>query len=95
MGMMGSRARIGWGLAVIGAFALVGACSLNPQPIPPGETDGTNQTADGGAPTNATGGGADDGGDGKGADATVPVAPDDAGDAGDAGDLDASDSGDT
>ena len=92
MGMMGSRLRLGWVLAVIGALALVGACSLNPQPIPPGETDGTSQGADGGGPNATTGNG--DGGNGS-ADATIPFQADDAGDAGDSGDEDAADAGDT
>jgi hypothetical protein len=94
MGIMGRRLRTGWILAVIGAVALVGACDLNPQPIPPGETDnGGNESSDGGGtPTAATGGdgsdGASKGDDGGGFNA------DDAGDASDASE-DASDSGDT
>jgi hypothetical protein len=94
MGMMGSRLRTGWVLAVIGALALVGACSLNPQPIPPGETDGTERN-DASTPTNSATGGSDGGGDGKGTDAASPPQTDDAGDASDSGDEDAADSGDT
>jgi hypothetical protein len=75
--------------AVVGAVAM-GACSLNPQPIPPGE----QAEADGGS---------DNFGAGGGSDATVATptdggpagTPPEAGDAGDAApdgsDLDASD----
>jgi hypothetical protein len=93
MGMMGSRLRTGWVLAVIGAVALVGACSLNPQPIPPGETDGTERS-DASTPTNSATGGSDGGGDDKG-DAAIAPPLDDGGDASDSGDEDAADSGDT
>jgi hypothetical protein len=94
---MRSRLRTGWILAILGALALMGACSLNTQPIPPGVTDGTGEGSDAsGIPTNAATGG-DGGADGKGgtdADASFPN--DDGGD--DAGDAsltdDASDSGD-
>lgn len=94
MGIMGSRLRSGWVLAVIGAFALVGACSLNAQPIPPGVTDGTDQGNDASTPSNTVGGGADgSGGDANDAQAFPP--DDDGGDASDSGEQDAADSGDT
>lgn len=97
MGMMRSRLRTGWFLAIIGALALMGACSLNTQPIPPGETDGTSGGSDAstGTPTNAAN--ADSGGSdgaGKGDDAGGTFTSDDGGDAGDASLEDASDSGD-
>ena len=92
MGMMGSRLRMGWVLAVIGAVALVGACSLNPQPIPPGETEGTGRD-DASTPTNSATGGSDGGGDDKSDADTFQT--DDAGDASDSGNEDAADSGDT
>jgi hypothetical protein len=76
--------------AVVGAVAM-GACSLNPQPIPPG----AQAEADGGADNFGNGGGSDasvatptD----SGVAGTPPEAGDDAGDAApDASDLDASD----
>ncbi len=94
MGMMAPRLRTGWVLAVIGAVALVGACGLNPQPIPPGDTDnGTEKGSDAGAPNAATGGGGDSS-DAAG-DATTLNPENDAGeDASDASE-DAADSGDT
>ncbi len=96
MGNMGSQFRNAWVLAIIGAVALVGACGLNPQPIPPGETENGASDA-GGTPTNAATGGGGDSSDGSpksGSDSgTVPS--DDAGDASDGSVEDASDSGDT
>lgn len=94
MGIMRSRHRTGWFLAVIGALALMGACSLNTQPIPPGY-NGTDETSDA-APTNAVDGKGDGGGTGGGVDSGTVPPEDDAGsdDAGDASIEDASDSGD-
>ncbi len=97
MGKMALKRRIGWIFGVGVALGLAGACSLNPQPIPPGD-----QTESDASPTNARnpdasgtpgGGGNGDGGDGSfagldGGDAGENL------DAGDAGDEDASDSGD-
>jgi hypothetical protein len=97
MGIMRSRLRTGWVLAIIGALALVAACSLNTQPIPPGETDGTGYDAGVGTPSNAaTGDSGGEDGAGKGTDAGG-FAGSDGGDAGnetDASDDDASDAGD-
>jgi len=102
MGKMARALRTGWIVVVAGAVALVAACSLNPQPIPPGFTnDGT--AVDSGAPANLGGGGtATDAGDFNASDSglvpTLDGSPDgsldDAGDAGDSGDQDASDAGD-
>jgi len=77
-------------VAVLGALALMASCGLNPQPIPPGETDGADRDAS--TPTNAATPG-DAGGAGKGDDGGFNS--DDAGDASDSGDEDAADSGDT
>jgi hypothetical protein len=95
MGNMGSQFRNAWVLAIIGAVALVGACGLNPQPIPPGETE--DMASDAGTPTNAATGGGGDGSDGspKSGDDSGAVPPDDAGDASDGSFEDAADSGDT
>jgi hypothetical protein len=91
MGIMRSRHRTGWVLAVIGAVALMGACSLNTQPIPPG-FNGPDEMSDA-SPTNAaTGDG--EGGKGGGVDSGAVPPEDDGGDAGDASIDDASDSGD-
>jgi len=90
--MMGTRLRTGWVLAVIGALALTASCSLNPQPIPPGFTQGTGADQDASTPT--TGGGGD-GSDGATKTDDGGFISDDAGDASDGGDEDAADSGDT
>ena len=96
MGNMALKRRIGWIFGVSLGLGLAGACSLNPQPIPPGE-----QESDA-APTNAargdsgdkgTGGGGGDSGDGTftntdGGDGGETT------DASDAGEEDASDAGD-
>ena len=99
MGNMALKRRIGWIFGVSLGLALAGACSLNPQPIPPGAQAGESDAS----PTNAkddggkgAGGGSGDGGDGAftnddGGDAGEIT---DASDAGDAGEEDAGDSGD-
>ena len=96
MGNMALKRRIGWIFGVSLGLGLAGACSLNPQPIPPGD-----QSESDAAPTNAArgdsgdkgaGGGGGDGGDG----AFTNTDGGDAGESTDASDAgeDASDSGD-
>ncbi|MEO7112651.1 MAG: hypothetical protein ABI183_19550 [Polyangiaceae bacterium] len=91
--MMRSQLRTSWVLAVIGALALVGACSLNTQPIPPGY-DGNATSADAGTPPSSNLSGDSSDGSAKGDDAGT-FTPDDAGDdASDGSVADAADSGD-
>jgi hypothetical protein len=73
--------------ALVGAVAM-GACSLNPQPIPPGEQSADAGKDFGGGGTGLT----DDASTTDGSVVTGNPGPDDAGDAGDAAtDEDASD----
>lgn len=87
MGNMALRRQIGWIFGVSLALGLAGACSLNPQPIPPGETADAatpmnSKNSDAGGTTGA--GGGEDSGDGS-------FTNDDGGDAGEI--IDASDAG--
>lgn len=89
-------------LALVLAFVatLVAACSLNPQPIPPGaEDDGGARGSDATAGDNGGGSQAVDGEapakvDDGGSDAPTGVIGNDAGDAGPDADLDAGDASD-
>ncbi len=77
----GSFACAARGVAAVALLALAAGCSLNPQPLPPGETaDGGGSMAtpgeDAGAGTAADGGGLFGGGDATtSTDAGVPVPP--------------------